>query len=213
MRTSVRLPRESLDASNSLPSEQLRREHCLARFFVLHVLVVAVVLNDVQHVGLGSDVDRVLRHDLVDRPGKQLDVSLRVPLDLCDERGTVVARLKGEPPMSVSVQGGRPSPVWGVGVPPRYPPSQSQSALRLDSRLVATWAQASAAETRGKREHVQLTSMLKYFVVGAASISTFSSSSMSAVASICAFPPLRFPGRVLKEVKKFLIWSRSPSLR
>jgi hypothetical protein len=68
-----------------LPPQQLRRKHRLTRLFVLHVLVVPVVLHDIENVALRANVDRVLRHDLVDRAREELDVALGVALNLTDE--------------------------------------------------------------------------------------------------------------------------------
>lgn len=80
---------------NALSPQQLRREHRLTRLLILHILVVPVILHDIEDVALCSNVDRVLRHDLVDRAAEELDVALRVALDLTDQCCTGVGFLRG----------------------------------------------------------------------------------------------------------------------
>lgn len=86
--------KEDERARDALAAQQLGREHGLAGLLVLRVLVVAVVLHDVEDVRLGANVDRLGRHDLVDGAAEQLDVALRVALNLPDKRASRLALLR-----------------------------------------------------------------------------------------------------------------------
>lgn len=70
---------------NSLSSEQIRRESGSSSFLVLDVLLPSLMLDHVENIGNVGNIATGFRQFLVDRLGEELDVSLRVLLDVGDE--------------------------------------------------------------------------------------------------------------------------------
>ena len=103
--------------NDSLSSQEIRRERSSSSLLILGVLLPSLMLDHVENIGDVGNISTRFRKSLVDCFGEELDVPLRILLDVGDQITSVVG-------LQIITSIFPPLRAERTGVPPQHPPDR-----------------------------------------------------------------------------------------